>query len=91
MGCNTGNRTKDQCDFFFMKSKDFIKEKWFLDSCCTCHINNNRNSLIKYRSVNGKDEINTACQDGIMNVVDIGNVRVMKIIDGKELALMLND
>ena len=66
-----------------MASKDYIKDKWFLDSCCTRNITNNPNSFIDYRSVNGEDKINPACQDGSMNVIDVGNVRVMQIIDGK--------
>ena len=74
-----------------MASKDYIKDKWFLDSCCTRHITNNHNSLIDYRSVNGKDKIDAACQDGTRNVIDIGNVRLMQMVDGKEVVLMSND
>ena len=52
---------------------------------------NRRENLNNYRSLNDKESINAACQDGSMKIVGVVNVRVKQVVAGREVISMLQD
>ena len=49
------NDANYHCDFLFMASNGTIRDKWFLDSCCTRHTTNKRDKMMYYRRMNGNN------------------------------------
>lgn len=85
------NVPREECEFAFMMSNNGLRDKWFLDSCCTRHITNKKEHLINYQRIKDGDIINAACENGSMNIVGLGDVRVKQVFNGKEKVTLLKD
>ena len=94
MDNTVSNGTKhgsDEYELAFVASTGDIKDKWFLDSCCTRPITNRRKNLIDYRKMKNADSIDSASQGGSMSVVGVGSVSVKQVLNRKEKVMLLKD
>ena len=66
-----------------------IKNRWFLDSCASRHLCNDREHLIDYRNLKDAEYVNASCEGGNVRVVGVGNLRVRQVINGEEVTTML--
>lgn len=83
---------KDECEFSFMTlGQHSIMGRWFIDSCASRHLTNQRDNMFDYRTLDDAEFVNAACEGGSVKIVGIGNLRVKQIIDGREVIMMLKD
>ena len=86
------NNENGDCRFTFMAQKsESIKDKWFLDSCCSRHITNNNKYMVNYRKLKDIEIVSSASEGDGVRIIGIGDVNVKQIIDGKGKELLLKD
>ena len=91
-GSNKSKTKGHECEFTFMVHHvDDIKERWFLDSCSSRHLCNERKHFIDYRKLDESEYVNAACEGGNVRVVGIGNVRVSQFINDEKKTTLLKD
>lgn len=82
----------DECEFAFLAGQSpEISRRWFLDSCASRHIVNQRELMFNYRSLDKEESVNAAAEGALVRIVGIGSVRVRQDIDGKEYVFVLHD
>ena len=83
---------RDDCKFAFMANRsNSIKQKWFLDSCCSRRITNNRESMVNYRSLDKIETVNAASEGDGARIIGVGDINVRQTIDGKVKHLLLKN
>ena len=71
-------------------SKDgSLKDKWFLDSCATQHMTNNKELMFNYMQHDEPTNVGTASMDINMRVVGTGSIMVSQMVNGTEQILEL--
>lgn len=83
-----------RASFAFMTSRkssnDSMRNKWFLDSCASRHMTNQRDILHNF--VDGQDDtVQTASEDTEMAIVGYGSVRLEQVVDGRRQIIELKD
>lgn len=82
----------EECEFAFMTlPANNILRRWFLDSCSSRHLCNQRDHMFDYRALSKAEYVSAACEGGQVRVVGIGNIRVRQIINGQENITLLKD
>lgn len=82
----------DECDFAFTTvSEGYISRKWFLDSCCSRHLSNQKDKMFDYRELKKKEFVGSAAVGSHVKIVGIGNMRLRQVIDGAEILTILKD
>lgn len=59
-----------------------MKNKWFLDSCASRHLTNQRDSLKDYRKLENTSNIGTAATGTKVSIVGVGSIELEQEIDG---------
>ena len=82
----------DKFEFEFKTvSSNYIGRRWFLDSCASRHLTNQKDCLVNYRVLSDIESVNAASEGRFVQVIRIGNLRVRKKIDGIEKVMVLRD
>lgn len=66
---------KHECEFAFRTFvSEHISRKWFLGSCASCHLTNQKDTMSDYRALNAKDFVGSATEGAAVKVAGAGNV-----------------
>eukprot|EP00171_Calliarthron_tuberculosum_P000063 IDg63t1 len=76
--------------FMASTSKD-IRNRWFLDSCCSSHLTNQRWALTDYKKSHKHETVSTASDQASDKILGTGTIYVEQEIDGRTHKLKLND
>lgn len=88
---DTGGRS-EECEFAFMTLRDgSIIRRWFMDSCASRHLTNQREKMFDYRPLKDVEFVNAANEGSAVKVVGIGNLKVKQVINGAENVMVLKD
>lgn len=58
-----------------------IEHKWFVDSCASKQMTNNRHIMEEYRKLNETEEIDSAASIASVSFIGVGNVRLKQIVN----------
>lgn len=82
----------DECEFAFMTlNESGIHNRWFLDSCCSRHLTNSRDGLLRYKALSEPEDVRAAAEGAAVSVLGIGDLRVSQNINGKEVVSLLKN
>ena len=91
---NKGRPARNQegeAQFVFMTAEDNIRGKWFLDSCASQHMTNERDVLFNFRDTNTEDSVSTAAEDVGMSIEGYGTIRLKQDVGGCVNVIELQD
>lgn len=85
-----GNQ-EEEAQFAFTSAKGNLRGKWFLDSCASQHMTNDRDALFNFRDANSMDSVSTAAENVGMNIEGYGTVRLEQDVGGRVNIIELRD
>ena len=77
------DRKDGEMHYAFVASGGAFREKWFLDSCASRHLTNQKRFLKNCNPIQN-ESVNSAIEGSTVNIEGIGDITVSRTIDGKE-------